>query len=96
MRQSLFKKHLKFQNFDEIFYCGITRFRNKNLDVFIQCQYTRTISRKRNMGQGLFKKHAKFLIFNKVFDCDLVKLVTNNRKFLESTFTQKLLLERKL
>ena len=91
MRQILFNKHLKFQNFDEIFYCGINRFRNKNLDVFIQCQYTRTISRKRNMGQGLFKKHAKFLIFNKVFDCDLVKLVTNNRKFLESTFTQKLL-----
>ena len=96
MRQSLFKKHLKFQNFDEISYCGITRFRNKSLDVFIQCQYTRTISRKRNMGPSLFKKHAKFLIFNKVFDCNLAKLVTNNRKFLESTFTQELLLERKL
>ena len=25
MGQSLFKKHSKFQNFDEIFYCGMTR-----------------------------------------------------------------------
>ena len=59
MGQSLFKKHSKFQNFDEIFYCGMTRPRNTNLDVFIQCQYTRTISRKKNMGQSLFKKHFK-------------------------------------
>ena len=41
--QSLFKKHSKFQNFDEIFYCGMTRLRNTNLDVFIQCQYTMLI-----------------------------------------------------
>ena len=39
MGQSLFKKHSKFQNFDEIFYCGMTRLSNTNLDVFIQCQY---------------------------------------------------------
>ena len=44
MGQSLFKKHSKFQNFDEIFYCGITRFRSTNLDVFIPFQYTSTIS----------------------------------------------------
>ena len=55
MRQSLFKKHSNFQNFDEIFYCGLTRLRNTNLGVFIQCQYTGTISRKKNMGQSLFK-----------------------------------------
>ena len=63
MGQSLFKKHSKFQNFDEIFYCGMTRFRNMNLDIFIQCKYTGTISRKKNIGQSLFKKHSKFLIF---------------------------------
>ena len=28
MGQSLFKKHSKFQNSDELFYCGITRLRN--------------------------------------------------------------------
>ena len=55
--QSLFKKHSKYQNFDEIFCCGITRLRNKNLNVFIQRQYTRTILRNKNMGQNQFKKH---------------------------------------
>ena len=50
--QSLFKKHSKFQNFDEIFCCGMTRLRNTNLDVFIKYQYTRTILRNRNMGQS--------------------------------------------
>ena len=48
------------QNFDEIFYCGMTRLRNTNLDVFMQCQYTRTILTNKNMGQSLFKKHSKF------------------------------------
>ena len=94
MGQSLFKKHSKLQNFDEIFYCGITRLRNTNLDVFIQSQYTRTISRKANMGQILFKKHfyfSKFLILNKVFYYNMGKLGTNNRKFLENILTQKLL-----
>ena len=79
MGQSLLKKHSKFQNFDEIFYCGMTRLGNMNLDVFIQCQYTRTISRKKNVGQSLLKKHSKFLIFNKVFYCDLAKLGANSR-----------------
>ena len=57
MGQSLLKKHAKFQNYDEIFYCSMTRLKNMNLDVFIQCQYTRTILRKKNMGQSLIKKH---------------------------------------
>ena len=43
MGQSLFQKHPKFQNYDEIFYCGMTRLKNTNLDVFIQFQYTRII-----------------------------------------------------
>ena len=57
MGQSLLKKHPKFQNYDEIFYCSMTRLKNMNMDVFIQCQYTRTILRKKNMGQSLIKKH---------------------------------------
>ena len=73
MGQSLFKKHSKFQNFDEIFYCGMTRLRNTNLDVFIQCQYTRTILRKKNMGQSLIKKHSKFLNFNEIFYCGMTR-----------------------
>ena len=38
MGQSLFKKHSKFQNFDEILYCGTNRFTNVKLDVFRQYQ----------------------------------------------------------
>ena len=50
MGQSLFKKHPKFQNFEEIFYCGMARLKNTKLGVFIQCQYTRTILRKIKYG----------------------------------------------
>ena len=55
MGQTLFIKYSTFQNFDAIFYCDMAIPRNKNIDVFIQCRYTRTISRKKNMGQSLFK-----------------------------------------
>ena len=67
MGQSLFKKHSKFQNFDEIFYCGMTRLGNTNLCVFLWCWYTRTILRNKNMGWSLFKKHSNFKITMKYF-----------------------------
>ena len=68
MGHSLFKKHSKFQNFNKIFYYGMTRLRNTNLDVFIQCQYTRIILNNKIKGQSLLKKHSKFqnFIYNKV------------------------------
>ena len=69
MGQSLFKKHSKFQNFNEIFYCGMTRLRNTNLGVFIQCRHTRTILRNKNMGQSPFKKHLKSKKFDEIFYC---------------------------
>ena len=58
MGQRNFKNliNFKFHNLSEIFYCGMTRLRNRNLDVFIQCQCTRTILRSKYMGQCLFKK----------------------------------------
>ena len=61
MGQSLFKKHSKFQKFDEIYY-GMTRFRNVKLGVFRQYQNTKTISKKKKkkMGQNRFKKLSKF------------------------------------
>ena len=96
MEQSFFMKHSKCQSFDEIFSYDMTRLRNTNLDIFIQCQYTKTISRKKNMRQSMFKKHSVFLIFNKASYCDLAKPGTNNRRFLENVFTQKLQQERKL
>ena len=52
----------------------MTRLRNTNLDVFIQCQYTRTILRKKNMEQSLIKKHSKFLNFDEIFRCGMTRL----------------------
>ena len=43
MGQNLFNKYAKFQNFDEILYCGMTRFTNVKLGVFRQYQNTKTI-----------------------------------------------------
>ena len=37
------KKYLKFQNFNKILYCGMTRFRNVKLGVFKQYQNKETI-----------------------------------------------------
>ena len=74
MGQSLFNEHSRFQHFDEILYCGMTRLRNTKLDVFTQCQHTRTILRKKNMGQSLFKKHSKFLNFDEIFYCGMTRL----------------------
>ena len=62
MGQSLFKKHSKFQKFDEIYY-GMTRFRNVKLGVFRQYQNTKTILKKKNMGDNHFKKLSKFQKF---------------------------------
>ena len=73
MGQSLFKKHSKFQNYDEIFYCGMTQVSNTNLDVLIQCQYT-TIWRNKNTRQSLIKKHSKFLNIDEIFYCDMTRL----------------------
>ena len=64
MGQRNFKKPFEFHNFSEIFYCGMTRLKNMNIDVFMQCQYTISILRNKNMGQSLFKKHSKFLNFD--------------------------------
>ena len=53
-------KPFELNNFSEIFYYGMTRLKNTNLGVFIQYQYTRTILRKKNMGQSLFRNIQNF------------------------------------
>ena len=63
MGQGLFKKYSKFGKFDEILYCGITRFRNVKLGALRQYQHTKTILKKKNMGQNRFKKLSKFQKF---------------------------------
>ena len=52
----------------------MTRLRKTNLDVFIPCQYTKTILRKKNMWESLFKTHSKFLNFGKIFYCGITRL----------------------
>ena len=94
MGKGTFKEHFKFHNFKEIFYCDMTRLRNTNLNTFIQCQYTTTILRSKNMGQSLFKKHSKFLIFSKS-STDMARRGTNNRWFSENIFEQKTTLGKK-
>ena len=60
MGQILFKKYSKFQKFDEILYCGATRFRNVKLGVLRQYQNTKTILEKKDIRQNRFKKLLKF------------------------------------
>ena len=128
MGQPNIKKHFKFHNFSEIFYCGMIRFRNEfeyfyamsvhknhfkkkkildrvylrntenvkfrwnshftveyaNLDVFIQCQYTKTILRNKNIGQSLLKKHSKFQKFDEILYCGMTRF----RNFKLDVFRQ--------
>ena len=57
--QILFKKHLKFQNFNEIAYWGMTRFRNAKLKNTISKQKIYS----KNMEQDRFRKLSKFQKF---------------------------------
>ena len=75
-----FKKPFEFRNFSEILYCGMTRVRNTNLSVFIQCEYTRTILRK-NMGQSLFKKDSEFQNFDEIFYSGMATIRNTNFDF---------------
>ena len=61
---SLIKKHLKFPNFDEIFYCGMTRHRNLILNYCGLCRYVKAIKLKKVVRQSFFKNHLKFQNFN--------------------------------
>ena len=64
MGQSFPKKHSKFLNFDEIFYCGMTRLSNSILNYCGLCQFVKAIKSKKVVRQSLFKNHLKFQNFN--------------------------------
>ena len=36
-----------FLNFDEIYYCGMTKLRNTNWDVFIQCRHKNQFEKRK-------------------------------------------------
>ena len=59
----MFKKPSKFQNFYEIFYCGLTRLRNTNLECFYIMSVHKNHFKKQKYGTELFKKHSKFQKF---------------------------------
>ena len=73
-----FEKLKKSRRLIEIFHCCMTRFRNTNLGVFMQYQYTRTTLRNKNMGQSLLKKHSKFQNFDEIFYCGMSRLRKTN------------------
>ena len=92
MRQRNIKKHFKFHNLSEIFYCGMTRLRNANLSVFMQCQYTKIILKRKNIGQSLLKKHSKIRNFDEIFYCGLTRLKnTNLDDFIKCQYTRAIL-----
>ena len=53
MVQNLFKK-------GKILYCGTTRFSNVELGAIRQYQNTKTVSKKKNMGENHIKNLSKF------------------------------------
>ena len=94
MGQSLFKKHSKFQTFDEILYCDMTRLRNTILNYCGLCRYMKVTKSKKVVRQSLFKNQKKIEKFNIqliFFTVTQPKVATNNTKFLENRFMQKLL-----
>ena len=87
-----FKKTMKFRKFIEIFHCCMTRLRDTNLGVFIQCQYTRTILRNKTMRQSLFMKHSKFQNFHEIFNCGMSRLrKTSLGVFIQIQYTRNIL-----
>ena len=63
MGESLFKKYSKFQNVDEILYCGMTSLRNTILNYCGLCRYMKVVKPKNIVRQSPFKNHLKFQNF---------------------------------
>ena len=88
--QHNFKKHFKFHNFSEIFYCGITRLMNMILSVFI-----RNILRNKNMRQSLFNKHSKFQTFHDILYCKMTFRNVKLGVFRQYKKTKTILIKKK-
>ena len=58
MGQSLFRKHSKFQNFDEIFHCGMTKLEDTILNYCGLCRYVELLNQI-----NPFRNHLKFQKF---------------------------------
>ena len=73
----------------------MSRLRNMNLDVFIQCQYTRTILRNKNMGQSLCKKHSKFQKFDEIVYCGMTRFRNVKLGVFRQYWNRKTILKKK-
>ena len=90
MGQRSFKKHFKFYNFSEIFYCRMKRLRNTNLSVFIQFRYTKIWDRVCLGNNQNFKTSMKY------FTVAWPDSETPVWMFLYNVTTQELFQERKI
>ena len=69
----------------------MTRLRNAILNYCGLCRYVKAIKPEKVGRQSLFKNHLRFQNSIKLFTVTWPNAGTNNRKFLENIFTQKLL-----
>ena len=93
--QRSFKKHFEFRNFNEIL-CGMTRLRNTNLSVFMQCQYTRTILKNKKWGRVGLRNIQNFKMSMRYFTVAWPDSETWIWMFLCNASTQELFQERKI
>ena len=56
-----FNKPSEFSSFSEIFYCDMTRLKNTNLVVFVQCQVHKNYFKK---NKGLFKISLRYFAWH--------------------------------
>ena len=71
----------------------MTRLKNTTLNCSGLCRYLEPIKPKKIVGQSIFKNYLNCKISIKCFTTTWPNGGTNNNKFLENIFTQKLLQE---
>ena len=88
---SILKNLWNFQKFIGIFHCCMTRWlRNKNLGVFIQCQYTRTILKNKKRNDKRFNNRAYSLLFLMAIFLNRLWFISNILKWLDRKIFTKL------
>ena len=95
MGQRLFEKYSKFQNFDELCYCGMTK--NTILNYCVLCWYMKANKLKKIVRQSIFKNHLKFQKFNfKIFYCDMTKCGHKQQKVFRKDIYTKTTVRNKI
>ena len=60
--QSLFKNHLKFQNFNKVFYCDMAKHVRKYMEVFRKYIYAKTTVRKKVWDKIIFENFLRVTV----------------------------------